>query len=118
MVGPVSSHSYSQLLKITCFAVGAVKVVNGEGMPSIRHHEPGDMFIKIHVKFPDHIDPAVIQLLERALPPRIPLQKFDRGVTLEDVVLSDPDPRRQETRMDPDAMDEDDGEPRVQCGQQ
>lgn len=87
-------------------------------MPSLRHHEPGDMYLKITVNFPDHIPTDAIQLLERALPPRVPMQKYPKNMALEEVVLSDPDPRRQEGHGDPDAMDEDDGEPRVQCGQQ
>jgi len=100
---------------------GVLKVIAGEGMPSQRHHEPGDLFIKLHVVFPDAIEPANLPLLERALPPRKPLPKFDRHTVMEEATLSDLDARQQkeQSRGDPDAMDEDEGgEPRMQCAQQ
>lgn len=99
---------------------GALKVITGEGMPSQRHHEPGDLFVKLHVAFPESIDPAVIPLLEQALPPRQPVPKFDKHTLIEDVTMSDLDARqqREQARGDSDAMDEDEGEPRVQCAQQ
>lgn len=91
-------------------------------MPSQRHHEPGDLFVKMHVKFPESIDAAAVPLLEKALPPRNPIPKFDKNVHIEDASLSDLDARqqREQARGDPDAMDEDEGEgePRVQCAQQ
>ena len=89
-------------------------------MPSQRHHEPGDLFVKLHVAFPERLDPNVIPLLEKALPPRKSLPKFDKNVLLEEVVLSDMDARqiREQARADTDAMEEDEGEPRVQCSQQ
>ncbi|TDL25063.1 hypothetical protein BD410DRAFT_896623 [Rickenella mellea] len=99
---------------------GELKVIAGEGMPSLRHHEPGDLFVKIHVTFPEHIDPSVIPLLERALPPRKALPKFDKHTVMEEASLSDLDARQQReqhARRD-DAMDEDGEEPRVQCAQQ
>lgn len=97
-----------------------MKVITGEGMPSQRHHEPGDLFLKLHVAFPEHIDPETIPLLEQALPPRKPLPKFEKSVLIEEVSMSDLDARqqREQARTDPDAMDEDEGEPRVQCAQQ
>lgn len=99
--------------------LGQLKAISREGMPSQRHHEPGDLFVKLHVQFPDSLDPQALPLLERALPPRKPLPKFDKHVIIEETVLSDLDPRQQEEQdRDPDAMDEDEGEPRVQCAQQ
>ncbi|THH20930.1 hypothetical protein EW146_g499 [Bondarzewia mesenterica] len=94
-----------------------VKVIHGQGMPSQRHHEPGDMYVKINVVWPDHIDPDKIQFLERALPARKPVEKFAKSIHLEEVDLMDVDPRQRERAMD-DAMDEDQGEPRVQCANQ
>ncbi|THH03796.1 hypothetical protein EW146_g10342 [Bondarzewia mesenterica] len=94
-----------------------VKVIHGQGMPSQRHHEPGDMYVKINVVWPDHINPDKIQFLERALPPRKPVEKFPKSIHLEEVDLMDVDPRQRERAMD-DAMDEDQGEPRVQCANQ
>jgi len=93
---------------------GDHKVILGQGMPSRRHHEPGNMYVKINVKFPDHIDMASIPLLERALPPRKPMEKFPKNVQVEEVHLEEPaDTIREDT-----AMDEDPEEPRVQCANQ
>ncbi len=99
-----------------------MKVITGEGMPSVRHHEPGDLFVKLHVTFPEHIDPAIIPALERALPPRTPLPTFGRHAVIEEVSLSDLDARQQReaNAASDDRMDEDGegGEPRVACAQQ
>lgn len=94
-----------------------LKVVHGQGMPSQRHHELGDLFVKMSIKWPEHIDPSKIPLLERVLPPRTQLPKFSKGVLIEEVDMSDADPR-QERVMQEEAMDEDEGEPRVQCANQ
>ena len=96
---------------------GDVKKIPGQGMPSQRHHEPGDMIVKFLVKFPDSISPESVPLLERALPPRKTMEKFPKSVLLEEVDLLDAD-LEQRARADQDeAMDEDD-EPRVQCANQ
>jgi len=94
-----------------------LKVIHGQGMPSQRHHEPGDLYVKISVKFPENIDPASIPLLERVLQPRKPVETFPKGFVLEEVELDNPDQRQRE-RATEDAMDEDEGEPRVQCANQ
>jgi len=95
---------------------GEVKVIRGQGMPSQRHHEPGDMIVKINVKFPDSIPPETVPLLEKALPPRQPIEAFGKGVVLEEVNLDDLDLRHSSMGEDP--MDEDHDEPRVQCANQ
>jgi DnaJ homolog subfamily A member 2 len=88
-------------------------------MPSHRHHEPGNLLVKLIVKFPDHINPESIPLLERALPPRKPIEKFPKNIALEDVDLEEMDARQREQMEREDAMDEDaDGQPRVQCANQ
>ena len=100
---------------------GDLKVIHGQGMPSQRHHEPGDLYVKLSVKFPDHIDPDLIQHLEAALPPRKPLGKIDGDRVIEDVVLAEPEQRRRPAQRPhhDDDMDEDDGpHERVQCGNQ
>lgn len=97
---------------------GDLKVITGQGMPSLRHHEPGDLYVNLSVKFPESIDPAAIPLLEQALPPRKPVDKVAKGVLTEDVVLSEPDVRRRPDRHGHDDMDEDHDEPRVQCANQ
>ena len=98
-------------------SLGELKVIHGQGMPSQRHHEPGDLYVKLDVKFPDSIDPASIPLLERALPPRNPIEKFDKHILLEEVSLDEADTRNQ-GRMQDESMDEDHEEPRVQCANQ
>ncbi|KAF9036787.1 hypothetical protein BJ165DRAFT_1505959 [Panaeolus papilionaceus] len=101
---------------------GEMKIITGQGMPSQRHHEPGNLYIKINIKFPESIPEASIPLLESALPPRQPLDKFDKNVILEEVVLEEPDSSHRAHRgMHDEDMDEDgdgDGEPRVQCANQ
>ena len=106
----------------TTIHIGMLKVIPGEGMPSLRHHEHGDLFLKFHVNFPETLDPQVLPLLERALPHRTPLPSFDKSTVLEEAALSDLDARQQQesSRADrDDAMDEDEaGEPKVACTQQ
>lgn len=84
-------------------------------MPSYRHHEPGDLFVHFTVKFPEHIDAAAIPELERALPPRRPLDKFPKSYVVDEVELEEAD-TRQRQRAEP--MDEDEEQPRVQCANQ
>jgi DnaJ family protein A protein 2 len=86
-------------------------------MPSQRHHEMGDLFIKVSIKWPEHIDPDKLHLLEEVLPPRRQLPKFPKNVLVEEVEISDVDPR-QERAMQDDSMDDVDEEPRVQCANQ
>lgn len=94
-----------------------MKVIHGQGMPSQRHHELGDLYLKMSIKWPEHIDPEKIHLLEQVLPPRKPLPKLPKNVLVEEVEMSDVDPR-QERVMQEDSMEEDDAEPRVQCANQ
>jgi DnaJ family protein A protein 2 len=100
-----------------------MKVIHGQGMPSQRHHEPGDLYVKFQVVFPDRIDPGVISFLEKALPSRKPQEKFPKNVLLEEVSLDEIDSRykKRAQRMDGgDPMDEDEPEDgaRVQCANQ
>ncbi|EJU05619.1 hypothetical protein DACRYDRAFT_20055 [Dacryopinax primogenitus] len=99
---------------------GAVKVIHGQGMPSRRHHDFGDLYVRMKVKFPESIDPAVIPLLEKALPARKATEKFPKNIHLEEVVLAEPDARQQRAANDEMEVDEDeDGAgPRVQCQNQ
>lgn len=102
---------------------GALKVIHGEGMPSERHHEPGDLYVKLSVDFPESLPIDKIPLLEQALPARKALPKFDKHTIQEEVELADADPNEQPHRRaggrGGDPMDEDEpDEPRVQCAQQ
>lgn len=93
-------------------------MIHGQGMPSQRHHEPGDLYVKLDVKFPDSIDHDAIPLLEQALPPRNPVQAFEKNTLIEEVHLDDTDTRTRGSMRGDDAMDEDGDEPRVQCANQ
>ncbi|GJE97939.1 DnaJ-domain-containing protein [Phanerochaete sordida] len=99
----------------------ALKVIPGEGMPSQRHHEPGDLFIRVQVKFPDSMPLESIPFLEKALPPRNALEHFPKNVMLEEVEAVEADARQHELADAGEAMDEDEdgeGEPRMQCANQ
>ena len=88
-------------------------------MPSFRHHEPGNLFVKMKVVFPEHIDGDIIPLLEQALPPRNPVDTFPSSVVVEEVDLENLDARQaREAEMQQEASMEDEGEPRVQCANQ
>ena len=89
-------------------------------MPSYRHHELGDLYIRISVKFPEAIDVNTIPMLEAALPPRQDMQKFGKKIHVDEVTLEEPNDRQRRSAANGDEMDEDDDEragPGVQCAQ-
>ncbi|KAJ9104339.1 hypothetical protein QFC19_003981 [Naganishia cerealis] len=100
---------------------GVLKVIQGQGMPSHRHHNNGNLYIKLTVKFPDTLSTEQMAALEKALPPRKPLAKVNPKHHVEEVFLEEPTDRQ---RNGAEAMDEDDDEdmrgggPGVQCAQQ
>lgn len=88
-------------------------------MPSHRHHNNGNLYIKLNVKFPDTLSTEQMAALEKALPPRKPLEKINPKHEVEEVFLEEPTDRQ---RSGAEAMDEDDDEdmrggPGVQCAQ-
>lgn len=95
------------------------KLVKGKGMPSQRFHNHGDLIIEFEIEFPKTVTPENLQLLEKALPPRVAPQTHPDAefVTMEEVDVS-------KLRENPeDAMDEDDEMggghgPGVQCASQ
>jgi len=105
---------------------GQVRVVPGQGMPSYRHHDYGNLYIQFDVKFPpSHFNnPENILALEQILPARGPsgLPDADAMVEVEEVKLEEIDPSQQ-ARATGNTMDEDDDEhgqhgERVQCASQ
>ncbi|KAG8904319.1 Type I HSP40 co-chaperone [Tulasnella sp. 403] len=74
---------------------GALRIVQGQGMPSSQHDEPGDLYVRINAAFPQHIEPSVIPLLEKALSPRRPLPQFGKTIRLEAVELLEPRARQR-----------------------
>lgn len=99
----------------------SVKVIEGKGMPSYRHHNFGNMYVIFEIEFPapNVIDHEKLVQLEHILPPRPPLDLPENAHT-EDVVLSDADPAKVKGARghDDDEMDTDGDGPGVQCASQ
>ncbi|BGP24958.1 DnaJ family protein [Rhodotorula toruloides] len=103
---------------------GSIKVIPGQGMPSYRHHELGDLVVQINVKFPDSLDPAAVAPLENILPPRPDLPTYPPNVHVDEVEMTDASERRTKSGLGgnggfgDDAMDTDEeggAGPQVQC---
>jgi len=95
-------------------------------MPSYRHHDMGNLYIRFEVKFPEDNfnSPEKIAQLNDILPPRN-IPQIPEDAMVEDVVLEPVDAREQARAMAGahGAMDEDDdmhggGGERVQCASQ
>ncbi|KAA8917597.1 hypothetical protein TRICI_000290 [Trichomonascus ciferrii] len=103
-------------------APGAIKAIDGKGMPSYRHHNYGNMLLEFEVEFPKSYfaSPEQLQTLEQVLPPR-PKLDIPADADPEEVVLSDVDPSKYQSAGQPMDEDDDDGHPgaeRVQCASQ
>lgn len=104
-------------------------MVRGQGMPSYRHHDFGNMYIQFTVKFPEKNwtqDPAAFEALQKLLPaPSLQTIPPSEAMT-EPADLEDIDSQSTGARAfggGAGAMDEDDeeGHPhaeRVQCASQ
>ncbi|KAK7521663.1 hypothetical protein IWX49DRAFT_639137 [Phyllosticta citricarpa] len=108
---------------------GDVKVIRGQGMPSPRHHDYGNLYIQFDVKFPTKLggegslSPEDKAALERILGPRTITQQLPPPDAMtEDFQLENIDPTREAGRAHGAAMDDDDdehpGAERVQCASQ
>jgi len=103
---------------------GQIKVIKGQGMPSFRHHDFGNLYIQFDVKFPQHIDFDKLHLLEAALPPRSTANQPPSDAMVEDFEVEEVDPRNQARAQGAAGMDEDDedgippGAERMQCASQ
>jgi DnaJ homolog subfamily A member 2 len=112
---------------------GAIKVVRGQGMPSYRHHDFGNLYIQFDVRFPQRLTgpdgessltEEQIRALEGILPPRIHDSVPPPDSMVEDYQLEDIDPTREQQRSrGVSALDDDDddmhpGAERVQCAPQ
>ncbi|EPQ31182.1 uncharacterized protein PFL1_01370 [Pseudozyma flocculosa PF-1] len=106
---------------------GSIKVLRGQGMPSYRHHEMGDLYVNLTVAFPDSLPESSFALLEQALPARRALPKTKKEVDVEDVIMDEVDEREARSAKTNggahgmhagDDDDEDGGAgPQVQCAQ-
>lgn len=105
---------------------GKIKLVRGQGMPSYRHHDFGNLYIQFDVKFPQPDQLQNLELLEKVLPPRFqqsqpPADSMVEDFDLEEVDASEGSQARAQGAAQ--AMDEDDddvppGAERVQCASQ
>lgn len=120
-----------EILPGEAIAPGAVKMVRGQGMPSYRHHDYGNLYIQFNVKFPEKgwtQDPNVFEELRKLLPaPQVvnvpPNESMSEPADLEDVDAQTARAFGGVDGADGMAMDEDeeDGHPhgdRVQCASQ
>lgn len=103
-------------------------MVRGQGMPSYRHHDYGNLYIRFDVKFPEKNwtdDAEAFETLRKILPPPTSQPAAPAEAMTEPADLEDLDTKAQ-TKVfgDPNSMGEDedeDGHPggeRVQCASQ
>ncbi|KAF9385058.1 Type I HSP40 co-chaperone [Podila verticillata] len=99
-----------------------LKAVMGQGMPTERHHDFGNMYIQFEIDFPaaNWTDLSHIEQLRAILPAATPLPELPKTAHIEEVSLTEMDPR-QKARAEHGNMGDDDEEghgPGVQCAQQ
>lgn len=101
-------------------------MIRGQGMPSYRHHDFGNMYVRFDVKFPERnwtSDPAAFDALKAILPAQLhstapPAETMTEVADLEDVDAS------QQARAQGATLDDEDedghpaGAERVQCASQ
>lgn len=102
-------------------------MVRGQGMPSYRHHDTGNLYIRFNVKFPEKNwtdDEAAFESLRKILPAPTPQNIPPPEAMTEPADLEDMDTQAQKVFGHPDGMmddDDEDGHPggeRVQCASQ
>ena len=134
--GKLSSPLHYPKHTLTPKPLGEVKVIRGQGMPSYRHHDFGNLYIQFDVKFPEHITgppgpdgygtpmtQQQIKALESVLPPRKPQAIPPPDAMTEDYPVEKVDPMQEGQRANRMAMDDEDDEmhaggERVQCASQ
>ena len=105
-------------------ALGQVKMIRGQGMPSFRHHDFGNLYVKFAIKFPAGQEMQNLDLLEKAFPPRQSQIQPPSDAMIEDYGLEDVELRGQARAQGTTELDDDeeDGVPhgaeRVQCASQ
>ncbi|PVU97586.1 hypothetical protein BB559_001977 [Furculomyces boomerangus] len=104
---------------------GEMKTISGEGMPSHRHHNNGDLLVNFIIEFPQQnwTTPETILALRSILPPAIPVSPIPDDVLVEEVVLSSLESSNNQGHghHDVDMDDDEDGShgpAGVQCTQQ
>ncbi|KAL1865785.1 hypothetical protein VTK73DRAFT_5077 [Phialemonium thermophilum] len=111
-------------------APNSVKMIRGQGMPTYRHHNFGNLYIKFDVKFPEKnwtTDPAAFDMLRNVLPAPAVVNVPPADAMTEPADLEDPDARSAHAFSGSGANgaemeeDDEDGHPhgeRVQCASQ
>lgn len=106
--------------------IDSVKIVRGQGMPSYRHHDFGNLYIHFNVKFPAKNwtqDERALETLREILPvPSVQVARPAEART-EPANLEDVDAQSQNRVFGRPGMDGDDedghpGAERVQCATQ
>jgi len=106
---------------------GAIKMIRGQGMPSPRHHDFGNLYVQFDVKFPDPRwteDPAVFEALRNSLPTPAVVNVPPKDAMTEMADLEDMDPLGARAFQGETGTGEDDDDPehqggeRVQCASQ
>ncbi|KAG8527053.1 uncharacterized protein KY384_008482 [Bacidia gigantensis] len=105
---------------------GEIKMIRGQGMPSYRHHDFGNLYIQFDVKMPSSNFNSVekIQMLESILPPRKEQAPPPGDAMLEDYMLEDVDASGQRRAQGAVSLDDEDedgvppGAERMQCASQ
>lgn len=98
-------------------------MIRGQGMPSLRHHDFGNLYIQFDVKFPQSSDLKNLELLEQVLPARPEQAQPPQDSMVDDFDLEEVDPS-QSARAQGAAYDDEDedgvppGAERVQCASQ
>ena len=101
-------------------------MIRGQGMPSMRHHDFGNLYIQFDVKFPSsqfNTDDK-IALLEQILPPRRQQAQPPPDAMVDDAALEEVEASGQRRAQGAASMDEDDedgvphGAERMQCASQ
>ncbi|KAI9698180.1 MAG: Type I HSP40 co-chaperone [Candelina mexicana] len=110
---------------------GEIKVIRGQGMPSLRHHDFGNLYIQFDVKFPktlnldknSNID-AIVDQLGKLMPPEVKIKSPPLDAMTEDFELENVDAGQQARAQGASMTDEDDeeggpqGGERMQCASQ
>ncbi|KAI9296736.1 DnaJ-domain-containing protein [Neoconidiobolus thromboides FSU 785] len=101
---------------------GEIKSIEGEGMPSRRHHVHGNLYITFDVEFPENgwATPEHLAQLEKLLPPK---NSPAHDSSAEEVMLTNVDPTQKSRSEGADEGIDEEGEgmhqgPGVQCAQQ
>ena len=101
-------------------------MIRGQGMPSFRHHDFGNLYVQFEVKMPPrHFNnPENIKMLESILPPRNEASAPPSDAMIEDYSLEDVDAHGQRRAQGAATGEDDDedgvppGAERMQCASQ